>query len=593
LVPVAQGAEAVRPQPRAKGTGARVGVAQAVAGVERRDVAAMSTAEIRHLLQELNRRQIALERQNEALTQARDHYSDLYESAPVGYLTLDVKGKIREANRAAVKMLGTARQRLTSKAFTGFVSAESQDVLYRHLRAASDSSATQSCELKMRGVGDAPLWVSMTTIALGGADRQPGRFWSALEDVSARKRAEDALQEREREIRELNASLAQRVHQRTEQLVEQRARLQAVVDIAGEGIITIDEAGIVESINNTGLKIFGYCAEEVLGRNVNMLMPSPDRDAHDGYIRRYIKTKRPTLLGTIRTVSARRKDGSIFPVEISIGEMVLSGVRLFVARLRDITQRRQLEVQARERLEDAAQLQRLGVVGELAGVLAHQLNQPLAAILSFAEAGAVRVRRGGLSAEQLLSVFNDIAAQAQRAAETIRDLRTFLSRDAGDSIACDINTIATWVCEMFDVLAKDANVDLQLELGEQLPQVMVRKAQIEQVLTNLLDNAIDAIVETAPGPATEFHLRGEIAVRTALGSGGRSVVVSVQDSGQGLDEATARQVFEPLYTSKKDGIGLGLAIAQSIVSAHGGRIWAEPGPAGVFRFELPIGQSEQ
>jgi two-component system sensor kinase FixL len=406
-----------------------------------------------------------------------------------------------------------------------------------------------------------------------------------ISDISERKRAEEALRAREAEVERLNAVLGRRVDERTAQLEEQRVRLQAIVDTVAEGIITFDQQGVIDSINAAALQIFGYRAEEVRGCAVSLLVPGA---AHT--VMNDLQAARDALIASARSVAGRHKEGRLIELELSLSEIKLPQAHRFVAVFRDVSEKRRLETQLRERQEDAAQLHRLRTAGELAGVLAHQLNQPLTAILGFAEAAAGRMRRGAADPDQLSVTLAEIAEQAHRAAQVIRDLRHFLSRERGEMIPTDLNATVQRAYELMSVLANDAGVVLRLDLSRDIAPVPMFRSQIEQVLLILIDNAIDAILDESAAVAPAPRRAAMIGLSTALAADAGSVVVTVRDSGPGLDQARAERIFEPLYTTKINGVGLGLSIARSVIDAHGGRIWAEAGSAGIFHFMLPVKQ---
>lgn len=252
----------------------------------------------------------------------------------------------------------------------------------------------------------------------------------------------------------------------------------------------------------------------------------------------------------------------------------------------DITERRQAD-QAHEhyvRQEDIAQMHRLHMAGEFAALLAHQLNQPLSAIRGFAEAGLARLRHGADEPERAQQTLADIVTQSERAAQSIRDLRQFLSRQQQEMLADDLNTQVRAANSLMSVLARCRKIRVTLDISKSLPPALMRPSQIEQVIINLMENAIDAINH---GAAADLK-GGTIRVTTLFEAEKNEVIATVQDSGPGLDAETAKRVFDPLFTTKKSGIGMGLTISRSIVEDHGGRIWAEAGPGGCFKFALPV-----
>jgi C4-dicarboxylate-specific signal transduction histidine kinase len=249
----------------------------------------------------------------------------------------------------------------------------------------------------------------------------------------------------------------------------------------------------------------------------------------------------------------------------------------------DITERKQAE-QERERYlhqENIAQMQRMHIAGEFAALLAHQLNQPLSAVRSFAEAGLARLRRGTDAPGRMQETLADIVAQSERAAQSIRDLRNFLARQPQEMAASDLNAQIRAASALMSTLVRNRKIRVTLDLSNSLPLALMRTSQVEQVLINLMENAVDAV-------SHNILNNGTINISTELDTAHNVLITTVRDNGSGLDAAAAKRVFDPLYTTKNNGIGMGLAISRSIVEDHGGRIWAEPGMSGCFKFTLPV-----
>lgn len=249
----------------------------------------------------------------------------------------------------------------------------------------------------------------------------------------------------------------------------------------------------------------------------------------------------------------------------------------------DVTKQRQAD-QERERFlhqEDIAQMQRINMAGEFAALLAHQLNQPLSAIRNFAEAGLARLRHGTNNPAFSQATFTDIVSQSERAAQAIRDLRTFLARQPQEMEMTDLNEQLRVASSLINSFMQDRKIRVILDLAQALPKVPMRASQIEQVIINLMENAVSAI-------NTFSDSGGTIQITTQLDSLHNELLVTVRDSGRGLDVESSKRVFDALFTTKKGGIGMGLTISRSIIEDHGGRIWAEPGLGGYFKFTLPV-----
>lgn len=242
-------------------------------------------------------------------------------------------------------------------------------------------------------------------------------------------------------------------------------------------------------------------------------------------------------------------------------------------------ERRRAEEQLRLRQAELAHLHRLYTAGEMAAAFAHELNQPLAAIASYSDAGLIKLQRGEIDRDQLAGSLELIAAQAQRAGRIIRELLTFLSKTETFKTSVDVNALVHSAVELMQPEAMTHGISIRHHLSEGMRTVLAEAIHIEHVLVNLLRNAIDAIRDAA-------LKGGVVTVETDVTDQGM-VRISVHDTGPGIDARAVEQLFKPFHTTKPQGLGMGLAISSSIVEAHGGRIWAEPGNGGVFRFTLP------
>ena len=366
-----------------------------------------------------------------------------------------------------------------------------------------------------------------------------------------------------------------------ERLVDREARLNAVLDTAVDGIITIDQEGVIESVNAATERIFGYSAEELLGRNISVLMPAPDRDRHDGYIRRYIETGEARIIGIGREVEGLRRDGSTFPLELAVSQISIAGKRLFTGILRDISDRRDAEEEARKRREELSHASRLSTIGELSSGIAHEINQPLTAIVTFAEACLRMLRAAKPDTERLESALEQIVQQGQRAGHITRQLRRLARRGERERIPIDLNALLRDILGMVSNEMKMYGIRLVLELDESLPMVECNRIQIEQVVLNLVRNAMDAL-EAGPGAGRALTIR-------TRRDGDLGVLLEVEDTGGGFGDVGVDRVFETFFTTKPEGVGMGLSISRTIIEDHGGRLWASEGARGaVFHVQLPV-----
>jgi len=364
------------------------------------------------------------------------------------------------------------------------------------------------------------------------------------------------------------------------ELRRREAELGAIVAGAPEAIVAIDQTGRIRSFNPSAERQFGYRAEEVIGENVSVLMPAPHAERHDRYIGRYLETGERRIIGIGRVVVGRRKDGSTFPLELAISEVSVGPDRHFVGFARDLTERQEMEDRLQELHEKLMRVSRLSAMGQMGAALAHELNQPLTAILNYSVAAKHIAGRGGTDAlAQLPGLLQQVSEQATRAGQIIRHIRQFVEKGASKRQTEDVNQLVEEACALALVGTKQIGIKSTFELSANLPPISVDKVQIQQVIMNLVRNAVDAMSE---------HDRRELRVTTREAASGM-IAVGVADSGPGLSEQVRARLFQPFVSSKADGMGIGLSICRAIVQAHHGRISSEPNPGGGahFVFELP------
>lgn len=367
----------------------------------------------------------------------------------------------------------------------------------------------------------------------------------------------------------------------TKDLAAREAHLRSILETIPEAMIVIDERGSIQSFSRAAQRLFGYREEEVIGKNVKMLMPSPYREEHDGYLARYMKTGERRIIGIGRIVVARRRDGSNFPIELSVGEMTSDRGRFFTGFIRDLTERQETEARLQELQTEVVQMSRLTALGELASTLAHELNQPLSAIASY-----LRGSRRLLDArndEELATVrdaLDQAAEQALRAGQIIKRMREFVSRGDSDRTVENLRKLVEEASALALVGAKEHNIHVTHRFDPEAGFALVDRIQIQQVLLNLVRNAIEAMQEGT---------RRELVISTKRRDDGMAEI-AVADTGPGIPPEIAAQLFQPFFTTKRHGTGVGLSISRTIVEAHGGRLWVEANPGGgaLFQFTLRL-----
>jgi two-component system, LuxR family, sensor kinase FixL len=360
------------------------------------------------------------------------------------------------------------------------------------------------------------------------------------------------------------------------------AEFQAIMDAAVDGVVLVDHRGLIQAFNRAAERLFGYPAAEVLGANISILMAEPDRSAHDGYIARFLETRVPHIIGRGREVEARRKDGSLFPVFLSVGAVEGSEPPRFIGFVQDISFRRRAEEDTHRLQERLTHVSRLATVGEMSAGIAHELNQPLTAVANYAQACDRLLGMPDPDIEEIREALKQITTQAVRAGDIIRRLRALARNDIMKREPTDINVLIGELMELIQLDAKTHDVHFRTDLAAQLPQVEVDRAQVQQVVLNLVRNAIEALAETTRTPR-QFTVRTqELADRT--------VEIAVCDNGPGVSQTIAPRLFDPFCTSKTHGTGLGLAISRTIIKSHQGSLDYRPNtPFGAcFTVRLPL-----
>lgn len=354
--------------------------------------------------------------------------------------------------------------------------------------------------------------------------------------------------------------------------------LHAILKTVPSAMIVIDDRGRIQMFSATAEALFGYAEAEVIGRNVSMLMPSPDREAHDAHLLHYYNTGQAKVIGHKRRVLGVRKDGTTFAHELVVGETRDDGTRVFTGFIRDLTAREEADAKLAELQAELLHIARVSAMGTMASALAHELNQPLAAVAAYVETSIAVLRAGAADAAVVVErALTDAAGEAHRAGKIIRRLREFVARGRVDKAVEPLGAVIEDACTLGAIGAKNRGIEIERVVDPHCGSVLVDRIQIQQVLVNLLCNAVEASPPDCHG-----------VIRIAARPLGEFAQVTVSDRGLGLAPEITPNLFGAFATSKPDGMGLGLSICRTIIEAHGGRIWAEPQPVGTaFHFTVP------
>jgi PAS domain S-box-containing protein len=366
-------------------------------------------------------------------------------------------------------------------------------------------------------------------------------------------------------------------------LASREAHLRSILETVPESMIVIDEAGLITSFSAASERLFGYSVEEVRGRNVRMLMPSPHREAHDGYISHYLRTGERRIIGYGRVVTGLRKDGSIFPMELAIGEAITEGRRIFTGFIRDLTSRQKIE-------EELRQAQKMEAVGQLTGGVAHDFNNLLTVI-----GGNLEMLEARITESKLLELLHEAQSAADEGAKLTGQLLAFGRRQPLNPKLTDVGQL---VSGFFDLMRRSIgeSVELKTIIAEGDNKVLVDGSQLQNALLNLALNARDAMPRGGMLAIEISRVRLDIDYAQMYPEVriGDYVLIAVTDTGVGMTEEVKLHAFEPFFTTKEvgSGSGLGLSMVYGFVKQSGGhvQIYSEPGHGTSVRIFLPIVQ---
>lgn len=361
-------------------------------------------------------------------------------------------------------------------------------------------------------------------------------------------------------------------------------RLRAVADTVPDAMIGMDEHGIMDSFSAQAERMFGWTAAEAIGRNVNLLMPEPHATRHDSYVARYLRTGEARIIGQRRALLGRRKDGTTFPIELSVGEARIGERRVFIGFIHDVSREQTTERRAADLEAELIHVSRLSAMGQMASTVAHELNQPLGAAEIFA-AAALRRLPADATGEiaKAAAAIVQCGEQVRRAGQILKRLREFASRRQSERKPESLRKVMDEAMALALIGVGTENLEIAIS-DSAPPNVLIDRIQIQQVVVNLIRNAIEAM----SGLAAK---RLDVSLATTAAG---EAQITIADNGPGFDAGVRHDLFTPFVTTKGDGLGIGLSICRTIVEAHGGFIWAENRPDGgaAFSFTLPRAPDE-
>jgi two-component system, LuxR family, sensor kinase FixL len=363
-------------------------------------------------------------------------------------------------------------------------------------------------------------------------------------------------------------------------------QLLSVLDTAADGIIIIDERGIVITYNKACERLFGYSAAEMIGRNVHAIMPPDMAGAHDQYLDNYLATGRRKIIGIGREVRGQHRDGTVIPVHLSVGEAITSAGRQFIGILRDLRARNESEQRLNQLQADLVRMARVSAIDEMGAALAHELNQPLTALMLYLQAveRACAKHSANPMPAGVLAILEKAVREAERAGSIIQRMRQFVEKRDPVRRIVDLNPLIEDAIEL-TLLGSAPGTRIERALASDLPKLLVDPVQVQQVVVNLVRNALEAI-KTCD--------RQLVTVSTRANNNG--VAMTVEDSGPGIRAEAIPELFKAFSSSKSRGLGLGLAISRTIAQNHGGELTVDPGGGGrgaAFTLHLPLSDDDE
>jgi len=355
---------------------------------------------------------------------------------------------------------------------------------------------------------------------------------------------------------------------------------ESILASVPDAMVVTDESGMILAFSTAAEKLFGYTSTEMIGQPVNRLMAGRDRTNHGSYIGNYLRTGNRQIIGKGRVVIAARADGTLFPIDLKIGEARIDDRFLFTAFIRDLTEHQRAELRMQEMQSELVHFSRLSAVGTMASALAHELNQPLTAVANYLEASRDLLDSPDPETREVLrEALSEAARQAVRAGEIVRKLRSYVSRGEVDARPVSLRPLLADAVALTRTSRDRSDIPVTITVDENIDRVLADPIQVQQVVINLIRNALDAMTGRD---------NARIELRAALSDAPGYVEIEVCDNGPGLSPEMKESIFKPFATTKAQGMGLGLSICQTIVEAHGGTIHAVAAPQGgtCFRFTL-------
>lgn len=488
---------------------------------------------------------------DEALHRFEERVALAADAAHLGVWELDTTtNKIWMSDKARALFQFEPRERMTYEIFQGRVHPQDRAAREAALKRAIETQGGYEIEYRAVLPGGTVRWIAGRARCVSDDGGRLVRLLGVSMDVTERKQAQELF--------------------------------RLATEAAPSGILLVNDQGRIVLVNAHIQELFGYERDELIGKTIETLLPGRFGSVHVDLRTEFLAAPRRQMLGRGRELFGCRKDGSEFPVEIGLNPVQTPQGSLVLATVVDISARKLAEEEAHRRRDEMTHLSRVSLVGEMTATIAHELNQPLAGIMSNASAGQRFIDRGDVDPGKLHEILVDIVDDGRRASGIIRSIRNTLKKGAAVRQRIDLNEIVMNVAHMVQPDALAHSCELKTSLAPDLPALEGDPIQIQQVLINLIGNAFDAMRET---PVS--HRQVEI---TSVRDGEGAIRVSVRDHGGGIAPEVRERLFEQFFTTKEEGLGMGLAIVRSAIEAHAGSIGVDNAEGGGarFYFTLPV-----
>ena len=495
-------------------------------------------------------------RAQEELRASETNLREILNGIPGFVCTLNPAGQIDLANRPLLDFFGMTVEELNSWGTNGAIHPDDLPRVIAEFTHSMTTGIPIDTEARYRRADGVYRWSQLQIVPVRDTEGKITVWYGLLTDIEDRKRAEDELRRSE-------------------------ARHRIVVETASDAVVSIDEGGTIILANPATKRIFGHNPEELIGKPLTVLMPGAMRELHETGFKRYLETGARHLNWQGTEVTALRANGEEFPAEVSFGEMTLDQRKIFTGFIRDISGKKRAEEELRNSQAELARMMRVMTIGQLTASIAHEVNQPLSGIVMNASTCLRMLSGDQPNIEGARETARRTIRDGNRASEIVTRLRTLFKRKEVAAESIDLNDAAREVIALsLSELQRD-RILVRHDLAENLPAVKGDRIQLQQVILNLMRNALDAMRDVDDRPR-------ELLIKTESDDS-KNVKLTMQDTGIGFAPDAANRLFDSFYTTKDGGMGVGLSVSRSIIEAHRGRIWASAneGPGSSFAFSIP------